>query len=159
MRCFSVATLLLFSATPLIAQTSSVREIEMAAAGYARSLHLAGKIVFDPRPDYQRGRKPPRTREEISSLAQQLGATSIADQSQYLVCSSAPKICRMRGADAIISINRPEVVGDTAYVIIRRLQPSPLGRTPITRREDRLLIVNAGGSWRFVKLVGGGSIT
>ena len=129
------------------------------AAVYVRSLHLAGTIVFDPRPAYLKGTMPSRTPQEIDSLALLLGATSIADQSKYLVCSGPPKLCRIRGADAIISVNRPEVVEDTAYVMVSVLKPTPFSNRPITRREDRLLIVKAGGSWKFVEVAVGGSIS
>jgi hypothetical protein len=155
---FFVAILLVTLPLSLIAQGSSTREIEKAAALYARSHYSSGRVVFDPRSAYLKGTNPSRTPQEINSLAQQLGATSVADQSKYLVCSGAPKVCRIRGADRIISINRPEVAGDTAYVIVRVLEPTTFASHPINRREDRLLIVDAGGSWKFVKLVGGGSI-
>lgn len=156
---FSLAMLLVAFPTCSIDQGSPVREIEKAAAVYVRSLHLAGTVVFDPRPAYLKGTMPSRTPQEIDSLAQLLGATSIADQSKYLVCSGPPKLCRIRGADAIISINRPEVVGDTAYVMVSVLKPAPFANRPITYREDRLLIVKAGGSWKFVEVAVGGSIS
>ena len=155
---FSVGILLVAFPPSLIAQASPVREIEMAAAMYARSQHLSGTVVFDPRPEYQKGTAPSRTPQEIDSLGQLLGATSIADQSKYLTCSGTPSVCKIRGADAIISFNRPEVVGDTAYVVVRILEATIFASHPINRREDRLLIVKAGGSWKFVKVVGGGSI-
>lgn len=155
----SLAMVLVAFPTCSIAQGSPVREIEKAAAVYARSQYSTGTVVFDPRPVYLKGTMPSRTPQEIDSLSRLLGATSIADESKYLVCSGAPKLCRIRGADAIISINRPEVVGDTAYVIVRVLQRTTFATRPITSREDHLLIVKAGEAWKFVKLVGGGSIS
>jgi hypothetical protein len=116
-------------------------------------------VVFDPRPAYYKDTAPSRTAQEITALAQMLGATSVADQGKYLVCSGPPKMCRIAGADAIIYMNRPQVFGDTAYVIVGILKPTAFPKRPILRREDRLLIVHADGSWKFVKLVGGGSIT
>lgn len=155
----SLGMLLIAFSPSLTAQGSSVPQIEAAAAVYARSHYASGKVVFDPRPAYLKGSTPSRTPQEIHKLGLLLGATSIADESEYLACSSAPKVCRMKGAHVIISINRPEVVGDTAYVLVRILGPGPSAKWPLTRREDRLLVVKRDGSWRFVKLVGGGSIT
>lgn len=155
----SVAVLIAAFSHSLAAQRSPVPQIEAAAAVYARSRYSSGKVVFDPRPAYMKGTAPSRTPQEIHKLGQLLGATSVADESEYLACSGAPKVCRMKGADAIISINRPEVVGDTAYVVVRVLGPGPSVKRPITRREDRLLVVKSNGSWSFVKLAGGGSIS
>jgi hypothetical protein len=152
------ATFVTASAPSLTAQRSPVPEIERAAAGYARSLHLSGKVVFDPRPAYEKGMAPSRSAQEIDILAKVLGATSVADQSNYIVCPSTHGKCRIIGANAIISVNRPEVFGDTAYAIVRVLAPTAFPSHPINSREDRLLIVKEDGAWKFVKLVGGGSI-
>lgn len=155
----SIAIRFLGFCPSLAAQGSSVRQIEAAAAVYARSHYSTGKVVFDPRPAYLEGTVPSRTPHEIESLARLLGAASVADESEYLACSGSPKRCRIKGADAIISINRPEIVGDTAYIIVRVLVPFRSPYRPITSREDRLLIVNAGGSWKFVEVAPGGSIS
>lgn len=157
----SLTVVIAFSAitASLGAQKSPVQQIEMAAAGYARSLYLSGTVVFDPRPAYEKGTAPSRTPAEISALAKAIGATKTADQAEYLVCSGTPRRCIIKGADAIVYIDRPEVIGDTAYVIVGRLQPFGSPRMPISGREDRLLFVKTGAAWKFVKLVGGGRIT
>jgi hypothetical protein len=160
LKTLSVLLSVVFVSSPvsLVAQRSPVADIEKAAATYVRSLHLMGKVVFDPRPAYDRGAVLPRSSEEIASLAQLSGSNITADQGAYIACSGIPKRCRMSGANAIVSVNRPEVIGDTAYVVVRILEPTLAASHPINRREDRLLILNHGGSWKFEKVVGGGSI-
>jgi hypothetical protein len=160
MKTLAFFFVMLFGSLPLssCAQRSPVDEIEKVAAEYARTLSLRGTVVFDPRSAYDKRGTRSRTPQEIHSLAKLLGATITADEGDYLVCPGKPGLCKMSGAEAIISINSPEVVGDTAYVVVRVLEPTAFPTLPINSREDRLLVVKAGGSWRFVKLVGGGSI-
>lgn len=152
-------TLFAFGGPGSCAQTSQVPLVENSMAVYARAHMLHGKVAFDPRSTFEKGTASPRRTAEVTALASSLGADIVADQSRHLACQPRPRsFCRIVGADMIVSMNRPAISGDTAYVFIRILTPTIFPRMPISDRVERMLLEKRNGSWVVIGPVGGGSI-
>jgi hypothetical protein len=149
-----------FMATTLSAQQSSdVVQVETAAAAYSASHLLTGTVAFVPEPT-PRGTAPGRSAIEATTLAAALRAKHLGGREQFVSCATiSPSSCRVRGADVIVSMNRPEIHGDSAFIIIRTDRATGSARAPVVREETRLRLERCNGVWRVTGPVGGGSIT
>jgi hypothetical protein len=156
-----VAASLVLSARMLVAQRpSDVAQIERAAAAYSASHFISGDVAFDPRPNSDVGVIAPRTSDEAKALAGALRAKHVGDKSQFYSCTgSSPRSCRVAGVDVVVSMNRPEVDGNTAFVIVRTYRPTQSTKAPVVREETRLRLEKQNDTWVVTGPVGGGSIT
>jgi hypothetical protein len=136
-------------------QTNSVASIERAAAAYAAAHYVTDSVVFDtvalkvPHTSVSAG----RTRDEIVALGNTLHATRLGSGKESVRCT-APEIndCRLSNANAIVSLSRPLVVGDTAYVTVQTIRDGYQKRN-LFRRTDRLMLVKQPAGWLVVKSV------
>lgn len=142
-------------------QLSEVAQIERAVATYTASHFLKGTIAFDPAPKMLHAEVlPQRNADEVQALTTAFGATRVGDRSQFFSCASTkPSSCRVRGADVVVSMSRPEVSGGTAFVFVRTLRPTRSTRRPVVRQDTRLRLEKRGSAWVVIGPVGGGSIT
>jgi hypothetical protein len=151
----------LVASTVSAQQPSDVAQIERAVATYTASHFVKGAIAFDPAPNMLPTEiLPQRNADEVQALANALGATRVGDRSQFFSCASKePSTCKVSGADVVVSIGRPEVTGDTAFVFVRTVRPTTSTRRPVFRRDMRMRLERRGGAWAVIGEVGGGSIT
>jgi hypothetical protein len=146
--------------TTLAAQqaASDTAQIEKATATYSASHFLSGDIAFDPTRN-EEVNPSVRSSAEAAQLSVALRAKHVGNTSQFYSCSGEmPSTCRINGADVVVSMNRPEINGDTAFVIIRTLRPTTSARSPVVRQEIRLRLERRSGTWVVTDRLGG-SIT
>jgi hypothetical protein len=126
-------------------------ELELAAAAYA-SEHLlrqfAGKrLALETR--QRSGGK--RTASQLSALAQILHAVPTVGDS-VIRCSGGPGTCRLRGFDALVSLNVQSLGDSQAEVGVMVNWPSGQKRMAIYEHEPTLLFEKRDGRWRFVRI-------
>jgi hypothetical protein len=139
---------------------SEVAQIERAAAAYAASHFVSGDVAFDPAPNKEEGPVIPRSAEEGKQLALALRATHVGNRERFYSCAKElPSTCRVTGADVVVSMNRPDIKGDEAFVIVRTYQPTTVPKRPVVRIETRLRLEKRAGVWVVTGPVGGGSTT
>ena len=160
-RLIATTAVFLIAATASSQQSSDAAQIETAAAVYSASHLLQGTVAFDPAPTtLQEGARQTRGDAEGKALAAALRAKRVGNKDQFYSCAeTSPSSCRVTGADVVVTMNRPEVHGDTAFIMIQTLRPTASARMPVERQETRLRLERRKGVWVVIGPVGGGSIT
>lgn len=144
----AVAAFLMLSAPAVNAQQSDVAKIERVAAAYSAAHFLEGAIAFDPTPTVRPHGSSQRSPDEARILATAFRATRVGDRNRYYACAgNSPSSCRVSGADVVVSMTRPEISGDTAFIVVRTLRPTRSSRSPVVREEIRLRVQKRNGAW------------
>lgn len=147
-------------------QPTDVMQIESAAAVYAAA-HIvkSSNFVFDATPTggpSVRGSShvPTRTASDAASLARALRATRLGNKADFYTCADRrPSTCAIKGADMIVSLSRPTVSGDTAFVVVTKLRSTGLPRVPVARNEERIQLMKRNGSWVADGVAAGGGVS
>ena len=122
-----------------------VASIEANAVRYAMTHFLKGAVALDTTNAFMltRGQSAPaRSPSELAHLRQILNGAKVGALSDFRVCarSDNPNTCELRGTDAVLSMSRPTIKGDSAVVTIRifTAQRSPTGRAFTGSRSERI---------------------
>ena len=132
----------------------STATIERLVAQYARRLAPKGKGVLDPwtRTPFSPNTRVERAQRDSGSLADLAGIAGLtAAQGLLFTCDVQGHKCRMaEGVDGVVTISRPEVMGDRAEVIVSVTTRSTAMYEGLHEYEETVEVVKDGAQWRVV---------
>ncbi|MHB0948349.1 MAG: hypothetical protein ACYC4J_04720 [Gemmatimonadaceae bacterium] len=147
-------------------QGPDVALIEAAAAQYARAQFVKGTVAFDSSNAFLRSSGLPvstRSQAELAQLSQALGGARVGALSAFRICSvpTNSNTCALHGVDAVLSMTRPVIAGDTAVVLVRIFSAhrGSDGRAFTSSRSERIQVAHQGSHWIATKTLPGGSIS
>ncbi len=130
--------------------SSPVSSIEGTAATYVATNLVKGvaTIAFDPAPPPTDAVGLARSQTEIAAIVAALGATKVGPKGSFYGCStSSPRSCRITGADAVVTLSRPAVSGETAAIRVKIVRNTQSARQPVVHSSTTLLLEKRGSAW------------
>lgn len=154
MKVILVVGLLLAAHSPsLRAQASEISEVERAAMAEVAKILPNGRVVLDEMPLAPGKSGTPRESKESKALAAQVrGGASVAPAKRHYPCPSAtPRECRL-DADALVSLSRPRISGNSATVSVQIRTVSRIPDSLTERTDYTVYLVREKGVWVVSKL-------
>ena len=131
------------------AQTpADVIATERATAVYTASHYATGRVLFDTTGFSSLGGAAlgGRSALENAALASLAHASTVGRRLDYRACTSGANAeCDVPGFDVVLSISRPLVQGDTAFVDVKRFFHA--GRPQMSSATYRLRLVKRNSAW------------